>query len=65
MTSPEDIRETVRARYAAAATSTSCCGSAPANLTTDVADGCGTAPFGAALYQGEEAGEPVERSGWT
>ncbi len=50
---PEDIRETVRARYAAAATTTSCCGAAPADLEND-ADG--TAVFGAALY-GDDATE--------
>ena len=32
---PEDIRETVRARYAAAATSTRCCGAPPADLKND------------------------------
>jgi len=51
---PEDIRETVRARYAAAATSTSCCGAAPADLENDAA---GTAVFGASLYDGAEAGD--------
>ncbi len=51
---PEDIRETVRARYAAAATSTSCCGAAPADLATDAT---GTAVFGASLYDGEQAGD--------
>ncbi len=50
---PEDIRETVRARYAAAATTTSCCGAAPAGLENDAA---GTAVFGAALY-GDDAAE--------
>jgi arsenite methyltransferase len=50
---PEDIRETVRARYAAAATSTSCCGGAPANLANDAA---GTAVFGSSLYDSTEAG---------
>ncbi|MGJ7439892.1 arsenite efflux transporter metallochaperone ArsD [Aquipuribacter sp. MA13-6] len=51
---PEDIRETVRARYAEAATSTSCCGSAPADLATDAS---GAAVFGAALYSGDDADE--------
>ncbi len=50
---PEDLRESVRARYAAAATSTSCCGTALAELEHDAA---GTAVFGAALY-GEDAAE--------
>lgn len=50
---PEDIRETVRARYAAAAATTRCCGSAPAELSNDAA---GTAVFGATLYSGDEAG---------
>lgn len=53
---PEDLRETVRARYAAAATSTSCCGSAPEDLEND-ADG--TPVFGASLYNGDDAGEPA------
>lgn len=53
-TAPEDIRETVRARYAEAATSTSCCGSAPADLATDAS---GSQVFGAALYSGEDADE--------
>ena len=48
---PETVRETVRARYAAAATTTSCCSGAPADLENDAA---GTAVFGAALY-GEDA----------
>ncbi len=52
---PEDIRETVRARYAVAATSTSCCGGTPADLENDAA---GTAVFGAALY-GDDAAEVV------
>ena len=51
---PEDIRETVRARYAAAATSTRCCGAAPADLANDAT---GTAVFGASLYDGELAGD--------
>ena len=51
---PEGVRETVRTRYAAAATATSCCGSAPADLKND-ADG--TAVFGASLYAGDEAGQ--------
>lgn len=49
-----DIRETVRARYAAAATSTSCCGSVPADLANDAH---GDPVFGASLYEGEDAGE--------
>ena len=49
----EDLRETVRARYAAAATSTSCCGAAPTDLQSDAA---GTAVFGASLY-GDDATE--------
>ena len=53
-TAPEDVRETVRARYAAAATTTSCCGTAPADLTTDAT---GAPVFGAALYNGDEAAE--------
>ena len=48
---PEDVRETVRARYAAAATTASCCGSAPADLENDAS---GTAVFGASLY-GDDA----------
>lgn len=52
----EDIRETVRARYAAAAATTSCCGSAPADLQNDAR---GIAVFGAALYGGDEAGSDV------
>lgn len=51
MTAPEDIREIVRERYAAAATTTSCCGSA----TTDL--NCDAAAFGAALYDGPDASE--------
>jgi arsenite methyltransferase len=50
---PEDIRETVRARYAAAATTASCCGGAPAEMENDTA---GTAVFGSSLYDGDEAG---------
>lgn len=50
---PQDIRESVRARYAAAATTTSCCGGAPADLDRDAA---GTLVFGASLYDGAEAG---------
>ena len=53
MSAPEDIRETVRARYAAAATATSCCGAPPADLKNDAT---GTAVFGASLYDGAEAG---------
>jgi arsenite methyltransferase len=51
---PEDIRETVRARYAAAAGSTSCCGGAPVDLAND-ADG--TAVFGSFLYDVAEVGQ--------
>lgn len=47
----EDLRETVRARYAAAATTTSCCGTAPADLQHDTS---GAAVFGASLY-GDDA----------
>ncbi len=50
---PGDIRETVRARYAAAATTTNCCGTAPAELETDTD---GTAAFGATLY-GDDAAQ--------
>ena len=49
---PEELRETVRARYAAAAT-TSCCGAAPTDLENDAA---GIAVFGASL-SGEDATE--------
>lgn len=56
MTAPQDIRETVRQRYAAAATATGCCGSAPAELVTD-ADR--TAVFGASLYGGDDSTEPA------
>jgi len=52
---PEDLREAVRARYVAAATSTSCCGAAPADLENDAH---GTAVFGATLY-GDESAEVV------
>ena len=51
---PEEIRETVRARYAAAATSTRCCGTAPADLRNDAT---GAAVFGAANYDGDDATE--------
>lgn len=51
---PENIRETVRARYAAAATTTSCCGGAPADLENDVD---GSTVFGASLYDGVECGQ--------
>lgn len=51
MTAPEGIRETVRQRYAAAATTTSCCGSAPSDLD------CDPTAFGAALYDGADASE--------
>jgi SAM-dependent methyltransferase len=50
-----ELRETVRARYAAAATQAgggSCCG--PAVATTDAS---GSQVFGAALYDAEQAGE--------
>lgn len=53
MSNSPDIRETVRARYAAAATVTSCGGSAPEELEHDAS---GAAIFGAALY-GEDAGD--------
>ena len=51
---PEDIRENVRARYAAAATSTRCCGTAPADLKNDAT---GAAVFGASNYDGDDATE--------
>jgi SAM-dependent methyltransferase len=54
MTAPEDIRETVRQRYASAATTTSCCGSVPSDL--DRTDDC-TAVFGAALYDDADTSE--------
>lgn len=47
----EELRETVRARYAAAATSASCCGPAPDDLTRDAT---GAEVFGGALYDGAE-----------
>jgi len=50
---PEDLRETVRARYAEVATKTSCCGAAPAELENDAT---GTAVFGAALYGDDATG---------
>jgi SAM-dependent methyltransferase len=61
VTSP-DIRETVRARYAAAARQATegggCCGSEPESSCCGAAD-VATEPFGAALY-GAEAGEAPE-----
>lgn len=48
----EDIRETVRARYAAAATSTACCGNPPPDLERDEQ---GAVVFGAGLYGQEDA----------
>ena len=51
---PENIRETVRARYAAAATSTRCGGAAPADLKNDAT---GAAVFGASNYDGDDATE--------
>lgn len=56
MTTPEDLRETVRQRYAAAATAASCCGAVPADLDRD-ADG--NQVFGSALYDGAEGAEPA------
>lgn len=48
----EDIREAVRARYAAAATNTACCGKPPADLERDEH---GAVVFGAGLYNQEDA----------
>lgn len=56
MTASEDLRETVRQRYAAAATSASCCGSVPTDLDRD-ADG--NQVFGAALYDGTGEADPA------
>lgn len=54
MSELEEIRETVRQRYAAAATVASCCGSPPTDLEQDATD---AAVFGATLYHGEDTGE--------
>jgi SAM-dependent methyltransferase len=48
-TDADELRETVRARYAAAATSGSCCGADAAIITDEQAD-----VFGAGLYAGDE-----------
>lgn len=48
----ENIRETVRARYAAAATNTACCGNPPPDLERDEQ---GEVVFGAGLYAQEDA----------
>ena len=56
MTASEDLRETVRKRYAAAATAASCCSSVPADLDRD-ADG--NQLFGAALYDGTGEADPA------
>ena len=50
-TTPEQLRESVRARYADAATTASCCGSVPADLDRDAN---GTVVFGAGLYTDAE-----------
>ena len=56
MTAPEDVRESVRQRYAAAAISTSCCGSTPTDLSQDAQ---GNPVFGAALYDGTGEDDPA------
>ena len=56
MTTPEEVRETVRQRYAAAATSAACCGAAPTDLSHDAE---GEPVFGAALYEGTGEDDPA------
>ncbi len=56
MTTSDDVRETVRQRYAAAATAAGCCGSAPSDLSQDAQ---GNEVFGAALYDGSGEAEPA------
>ena len=56
MSTPEDVRESVRQRYAAAARTASCCGSTPTDLAQD-ADG--NQVFGAALYDGTGEDDPA------
>jgi len=55
MTASEDLRETVRQRYAAAATTAGCCGSTPLDLSQDAQ---GNQVFGAALYDGTGEDDP-------
>lgn len=54
MSTADDLRESVRARYAAAAASASCCGSVPSDLAQDAA---GATVFGAALYDAAQLDE--------
>lgn len=56
MTAPEDLRDAVRQRYAAAATSAGCCGADPTDLDRD-ADG--NQVFGATLYVSADRAEPA------
>jgi arsenite methyltransferase len=61
VTSPDDVRETVRERYAAAAVAVqegrvACCSGSPAasgscGCGTDIPDACGDQQFGAGLYE--------------
>jgi ubiquinone/menaquinone biosynthesis C-methylase UbiE len=61
VTSPDDVRETVRERYAAAAVAVqegrvACCSGSPAasgscGCGTDIPDACGDEQFGAGLYE--------------
>lgn len=56
MSTPQQILEAVRQRYAAAATTTSCCGTVPDG---DDRNSEGAVVFGVGLYEAEDAAEPA------